>query len=70
MGDPEQKSKHSQSRRRNFIVKKMRSDPQFRKRIRKDEKQAEKDHKWSKHELEEELQEPKYQDRPLDEPSY
>jgi hypothetical protein len=46
MGDPETKAKHSASRRRNFIVKKLHEINQFSKKIHMSKKDREKQRQW------------------------
>lgn len=53
MGDPKVREQRSKSRKRNFLVKKLREDRQFRKKIHLDKKQYEKSRRVDKKELKE-----------------
>lgn len=46
MGDPETKKARSNSRKRNFIAKRMLEDKQFKKKIHMTAKDREKQRKW------------------------
>lgn len=46
MTDPENKSKHSRRRLRNFLAKKLRESFQFKKKVHKDDKEKQKERKW------------------------
>lgn len=46
MGDPDTKRARSTTRKRNFVAKKLREDPQFKKKIHMNEKDRERQRKW------------------------
>ena len=51
MSDPDSKRKHQRHRRRNFIVKKLREDTQYKKKVHIDAKEYERTHRWNKKEI-------------------